>query len=138
MFELGQGDAVDVVVIHAEADEDQVGVLLEDFGIESFEALAGGVTAGGAVDDGDGGVRVFGLERFGPALPEDEGWVGGVASGGDGITVGDDFEGGAGFEFLERAREEVVLAGLVGPGGVGGVGVVDEGEEPGVAEPGEL
>ncbi|MFM1942495.1 MAG: hypothetical protein RI897_1477 [Verrucomicrobiota bacterium] len=92
-FELGEGDTVDVVVIHAEADEDEVGVLAEDFGLESFEALSGGVTAGGAVDGGDGGVRVFGLEGVGPALPEDEGWVGGVAAGGDGIAVGDDRDG---------------------------------------------
>lgn len=92
-FEFGEGDAVDVMVIHTEADEDEVGVLAEDFGLESFEALAGGVAAGGTVDDGDGTVGVFGLEGICPALPEDEGWVGGVATGGDGIAVGDDRDG---------------------------------------------
>lgn len=117
--DVEEGDGV----VDGEFEEDEVGVMVEDAGLEVFEAEVGGDAGDGGVEEGDLVGEVFvepGLEAF---------WPGG--DGGEGGAVGDDglfFAGG-------EVGEEVEGWGGLGGGDVsGGEKSEEEGEREETAE----
>lgn len=119
--DVEEGDGV----VDGEFEEDEIGVVIEDAGLEVFEAEVGGDAGDGRVKDGDLVGEVFvepGLEAFGPR-----------GDGGEGGAVGDDglfFAGG------EVGEEVEGRGGLSGGGGGGGEKSEEEGDGEETAEEG--
>lgn len=138
LLELGNRHAADVVIVHAKAQQHEVGFFVQDLRLQTLETLHRGIAPRGAVDRRDAGARVGTLQCVRPTLPEDPLRLRGVAAGRDAVAERHDSHRRPRLELGLGGTEELGLVRLDRPGHFGGRGVIDEGEVPTVAEAGEL
>src|ERR1051325_1383593 len=92
LLELRNGDAANVMIVHAEADQNKIRALVEHFGFQTPQSLHGGIASRRAIHRGNPRARVFALQIVGPSPPKNEFWFCGLPAGSDAVAEGDDLE----------------------------------------------